>query len=403
MTPPLTDKQDKYLSDLYYKKKQFFGRDRLFDLIKDENTGISKRQIMEWLKKQEIHQLTTRTRRSNVIQVTTLKQPNKQIGIDLIDMQNLEYKNYRYIITAIDLFSKKAYAEPLENKKAETVIKAMRKILDDIGEKVSSIRSDNGSEFVDSKFRKMLEEKQIKQVFSLPSKPQSNGQIERFNGIIKKMIRMHLLTKGSYDWVSILPTLVDNYNNTKHKTTRMAPNDIKDSKDFPMVAKNIQQAVLKNRDTDKKKFNIGDVVRIKMDKKTSQDFNWSQELYTIHKVNVPKNNISSVSYQLKNKENKIIKDKFYNNDILFIPDIQNPIKMEQKYIISKLVKPVVRNKKIGYIVKWKALRDETFETRQKLLEDVPKMVRAFDKKFSVVWDEKQGKLITWSGEKNIKV
>jgi hypothetical protein len=38
-----------------------------------------------------------------------------------------------------------------------------------------------------------------------------------------------------------------------------------------------------------------------------------------------------------------------------------------------------------------------------LLEDVPKMVRAFDKKFSVAWDEKQGKLITWSGEKDIKV
>jgi len=71
------------------------------------------------------------------------------------------------------MFSKKAYAEALPNKEAITVAKAMEKIIDDQIFYVSSIRSDNGSEFIAKEFKEMLAKYNIKQVLSLPGKPQS--------------------------------------------------------------------------------------------------------------------------------------------------------------------------------------------------------------------------------------
>lgn len=385
MAPPLEKSQEKILHDIYYDEKQFFGRDRIYAIIQERDIDISRRQVMEWLKKQEVHQLTSQTRRSNVIQPTILTEPLKQLGIDLIDMQNLEHKTHKYVLTCIDLFSKKAYAVPLKNKEGKTVAVGMEKIIKDINKKISSIRSDNGSEFISSDFKKVLEKYDIKQVFSLASKPQSNGQIERFNAVIKKLIRKSLMVSGGYDWVSILPELLDNYNNSKHDTTGKTPNSITE-KDYEEVTKKISSAVLKHRDTDKAKYEVGQTVRIKMERTTKEDYNWSKELYEIIKVNSPKNNISAVSYQVKDKETKEkMKDKFYNNDLLLINAIENPIKVPEKYVVSSLLRPSVQKGVQGYVVKWKGYVETTFEPRDQLIEDVPKIVNAFEKKHQVEW------------------
>lgn len=385
MSPPLEKSDEKTLHDIYYGEKQYFGRDRLFAIMQERNIDISRRQVMTWLKKQEVHQLTSQTRRSNIIQPTTLTAPLKQLGIDLIDMQNLEHKTHKYILTCIDLFSKKAYAVPLKNKEGKTVAVGMENIIKNINNKISSIRSDNGSEFISAEFKKVLEKYQIKQVFSLASKPQSNGQIERFNAVIKKLIRKSLMVSGGYDWVSILPDLLDNYNNSKHKTTGKTPNSITE-KDYDEVAKKISSTVLKNRDTDKAKYTIGQTVRIKMERTTKEDYNWSKELYEIIKVNNPKNNVSAVSYQVKDKTtNEKMKDKFYNNDLLLVVVVENPINVPEKYIVSALVRPSVQKGVKGYIVSWKGYTEKTFEPRDQLIEDVPKIVNAFEKKKNVEW------------------
>ena len=392
--PPLNESQKKTLYIIYYTEKNFFGRDKLFEIVKDRKLDISRRQIMDWLKAQETHQLTNQTRRSNVIKPTILKEPNKQIGIDLIDMQNLEYKGFKYILTAIDLFSKKAYAEPLQNKEGLTVAKAIDKIIKHIKVKISSIRSDNGSEFKSAEFIKILQKHDIKQIFSLPSKPQSNGQIERFNGVIKKMIRISLMHTGGFDWVSILQQLIDNYNNITHTTTKKAPNNVI-PENYEEVEDNISKKVLKNRDTDEVKFKIGDNVRMKQEKKTKEDYNFSKDLYEIIQISTPKNNITAVSYKIKNQSTgEKYKDKFYNNDLLFIPSVENKINTPKKDIISSIVRPSITKGVQGFIVRWKAPADElyTFEPRDNLLEDVPKMINAFEKKHQVIWLDKR---FTW--------
>ena len=130
-----------------------------------------------------LHQLYMPSEESKELQSTVLNKPHEQIGIDLRDMSNYNFDNYKYILKAIDLYSKKSYARALKDKSQKEINKAIKEILKESQPK--SIRSDNGSEFISKDFKKILHDNNIKQVLSTPGLPQSNGNIERFNGILK--------------------------------------------------------------------------------------------------------------------------------------------------------------------------------------------------------------------------
>src|SRR5271170_3690141 len=111
----LSKKQSDLLNKLYYDDGFLFGRDRLYRYLLEyhPDADISRRQVMAFLQQQELHQLYAPTKTTVDIQHTVLKRPHSQIGIDLIDMSNRQYNNFKWILTAIDLFSKLAYAVPL--------------------------------------------------------------------------------------------------------------------------------------------------------------------------------------------------------------------------------------------------------------------------------------------------
>lgn len=317
MSPPLSIEEKKQLHTMYYDQKNFFGRDRLFQLAKSLGMTVSRRQIMEWLAEQELYQLFKRVYQTQNVQRTLLTKPNKQIGIDLVDMQNKQYKGYQYILTAIDLFSKKAYAEPMKNKTDAETVRCMKTIMKRIGTSISSIRSDNGSEFTNKRFVELLKKEKIKQVLSLPYKPQSNGQVERFNGVLKKLINQELKYTNSYDWPSILQQLVENYNNTVHNTTKKTPNEITE-KDFEVVHDNIKKAVVSKRQSEGIHFDVGDTVRIKETDKNKDGIKWSKKLYTIEKVYRPRKVASKPCYFIVGSPNK-----YYENDLQKIENVDN--------------------------------------------------------------------------------
>ena len=59
MSPPLTTLHLKILNDEFYKNHNYFGRDKLFNLLRDKygDKSMSRLQIADWLKQQEINQL----------------------------------------------------------------------------------------------------------------------------------------------------------------------------------------------------------------------------------------------------------------------------------------------------------------------------------------------------------
>ena len=68
-------------------------------------------------------------------------------GVDLADMQRKYNKGIRYLLCAIDLFSKYAFVIPLKGKKGTTIVNAFQSILNNSKRKPNKIRVDQGSEF----------------------------------------------------------------------------------------------------------------------------------------------------------------------------------------------------------------------------------------------------------------
>ena len=78
------------------------------------------------------------------------------IQLDIVDMSNLAAanKNYKYLLVAIDVYSRLAFVVPMKNKTATTVNTALIEILDHT--EPNSITTDQGSEFINASFKKIL-------------------------------------------------------------------------------------------------------------------------------------------------------------------------------------------------------------------------------------------------------
>ena len=70
------------------------------------------------------------------------------LGVDSADMQSLSKynKGIKYLLCAIDLFSKYGWVVPLKDKKGTSIVNAFQKVISE-GRKPNRIWVDQGSEF----------------------------------------------------------------------------------------------------------------------------------------------------------------------------------------------------------------------------------------------------------------
>ena len=78
-------------------------------------------------------------------------------GVDLADMQSLSKynKGIKYLLCAIDLFSKYAWVIPIKDKKGTSIVNAFKKIISK-GRKPNKIWVDQGSEYYNNSFKDFL-------------------------------------------------------------------------------------------------------------------------------------------------------------------------------------------------------------------------------------------------------
>ena len=148
------------------------------------------------------------------------------------------------------------------------------------------------------------------------------------------------------------------------------------------IHNNIKTNNLKQRTQDKVKFNENDKVRIKLDNPDDYGKLLSDKVYIIDKINVPKSRVSSVYYQLKG-DNK----HYYNNDLQLINNIENKIDNDELYIVSKIIEPKIIDGEKYYLIKWKGYSNKhnTYEPRNNLMEDIPKLIKRYEKEHKVIW------------------
>ena len=99
-------------------------------------------------------------------------------------------KGIRYLLCAIDLFSKYSFVVTLKDKKGSTTVNAFQSILDNPKRKPNKIWVDQGSEFYNTHFKKWLKDNNI-EMYSTHNEGES-VVAERFVRTLKNKIYKHM-------------------------------------------------------------------------------------------------------------------------------------------------------------------------------------------------------------------
>lgn len=117
------DERDLILKDLYYSiDSGLCGADVLFKKVNEKYLGISQLYVREWLHRQELAQRFKPGRALVVVRPYTTYRPRITWQMDLIDFgEHFKDGQYRYILSVIDVFSKKVWLRGLTQKLAANV------------------------------------------------------------------------------------------------------------------------------------------------------------------------------------------------------------------------------------------------------------------------------------------
>ena len=157
---------EKTLTSIYLDPSQpasFGGLDAVYRAVKEKGKNkISRKQVQDWLSQQDVYTLHNPARRRYKRSCVILSGINAQFQADLAYVQNLSRynKGYKYLLTCIDVFSKYAWTVPLKTKMGQELVKAFQTILSS-GRKPNKLQTDQGKEFVNEHFQKLLRDKNI--------------------------------------------------------------------------------------------------------------------------------------------------------------------------------------------------------------------------------------------------
>ena len=117
-------------------------------------------------------------------------------GVDLADMPSLSRKNkdIKYLLCAIDLFSKYGFVIPLKDKKGISIVNAFNKIIKQSNRKPNKIWVDQGGEFYNNVFEKWLSDNNII-MYSTYNEIKS-VVAERFIRTLKNKMYKHMIATG---------------------------------------------------------------------------------------------------------------------------------------------------------------------------------------------------------------
>lgn len=154
----------------------------------------------------------------------TASKPNERFQMDLVDMRLYaqENNNISWLLVVLDVFSKFSMCAELENKKADTIVNALKKVFQRFGPP-TILQSDNGKEFKNAAVESLCSDFKIKQKFSRPRHPQSQGQVERLNQTLCRWMQKNLLESNTKCWTKVLDKVVYSYNITIHSATKKSP------------------------------------------------------------------------------------------------------------------------------------------------------------------------------------
>ena len=138
------------------------------------------------------------------------------------DYKTSNNNGFRYIFNIIDIFSEFLWAIPLKNIYSQTITNEFSNNLTTSKRKPLKIESDRGTEFYNSIFQNFLKTKNIHHYSRFTVKGPSIA--ERVIRSLRNLLKKPIFLASDADWLSELPSVIKQCNNTIHHSMKMTPN-----------------------------------------------------------------------------------------------------------------------------------------------------------------------------------
>lgn len=229
-------------------------------------------------------------------------EPWDTIAIDLLKLPQTT-EGHKYLLVAIDHFSRFSVLVPIVDKQATTVAKAL---IDEVFCKYNTPKvliSDNGTEFNNKILEAICKEYQVDKVNTMAYHPASNGMVERQNRKIIQTLRS-LVGDVSVTWHEWMPQVMASLNSSLHKSIGDTPHFVIFGQDH-----RLPYSFLLKEDTPI--YNFDDYVRVR-----GTDF---QKIYKRVTSNIEDSKAAMNASQWKSATDKLL----VTGDIVYLK-IQEP-------------------------------------------------------------------------------
>lgn len=340
------------LSSIYYDPKNpaaYSSLYRLFNAAKGINDSIRIEDVKNWLKGQDVYTQHKPTRKKYRRRITVVRGIDDTWQLDLVVLTNIARynSNFGYLLTAIDVFSRFAFAEPIKRKSGAEVTRALETIIAKSNRLPRMIFVDKGSEFYNSNFTSLLSKKGIG-IYSINSEMKASV-IERFNRTLLSKLFKYFTKTNTRRFIEVLPDFMSAYNSSKHRTIGMAPENVSIENEERLWRKLYARDLLRRPEF---KYKLNDRVRIsKVKGKFEKGYlpGWSDE----HFIVVHRRGTNPPTYKLKDLQNTVLKGSFYESEIQKISTPSD----DDRYQIE-IIRSRKRKGKIQHFVHYKGWPDK---------------------------------------------
>lgn len=340
----LTRKEKNDLKRVYFNASNPASYGGIYKLAQE--TNLHPKKVSSWLKQQWAYTLHKPLRKKFERRKYVSRGINYQWQADLMDMQKYSRENngFRYVLIAIDIFSRQAYAMPVKSKNGQEIASAFDLMLQDV--RPTYLQTDLGLEFFNAHVKKVLDKYNV-ELFSVYSEKKA-ALVERLIRTVKEKLSRIFTHQGNYKWIDALPQVLKGYNNSYHRGLKHVPSLVNKTNETDVWIKQYSNLV-KGKES---KFNIGDCVRISKNKKIFDKGylqNWTDEVFTISHVNTK---YTPTLYSLTDSDGEEIKGSFYAHEL--------QLATNEDYRIERVIHIKTINGKKQALVKWLGYTEPTW-------------------------------------------
>ena len=214
------------------------------------------------------------------------RQPMFQLQADLADMSVFAKGPYRYLLVAIDTFSKKLTAVPMANKEAATAARAWDQVVKDLGIP-NNVYVDDGTEFK-KEFKAKLDYFDVDKVVTRGHATVAERAIRTLKEALVRRLAAGVGQRNR--WHLLLPDILAQYNEKPHSTTGLAPDDVYEDPALAGRALRRMKRNAKRGAEARPEIAVGDLVRVRVKPIEGRgayrvtEVAWSEKVYQVARI-----------------------------------------------------------------------------------------------------------------------